>query len=227
MPYTGFDNNSVRKGDVESLGFLCPPLEEQKAIADKLDELLAQVNNLKARLDAIPAILKRFRQSVLAAAVTGGLTEEWRHTHNKKQWEFRPLGDHPVDVQTGPFGSLLHKSDYVDGGVPFINPMHINDGKVTPSLNMTVTEAKAEELARYSLRKGDVVLGRRGEMGRSAVIKSSQPLLCGTGSLFLRPSLSRVFSDFLSLYLRSPKTVYALESGSAGSTMVNLNQKIL
>lgn len=55
-----------------------PPLAEQTRIAVKLDELLAQVDNLKARVDGIPALLKRFRQSVLAAAVSGRLTEEWR-----------------------------------------------------------------------------------------------------------------------------------------------------
>lgn len=55
-----------------------PPLAEQKQIAQKLDELLAQVDSIKNRLDAIPTILKRFRQSVLAAAVGGRLTEEWR-----------------------------------------------------------------------------------------------------------------------------------------------------
>lgn len=54
------------------------PLAEQKRIADKLDRLLAAVDTCKARLDAIPAILKRFRQSVLAAATSGELTEEWR-----------------------------------------------------------------------------------------------------------------------------------------------------
>ncbi len=54
------------------------PLAEQTRIAQKLDELLAQVDTLKARLDAIPALLKRFRQSVLAAAISGRLTEEWR-----------------------------------------------------------------------------------------------------------------------------------------------------
>ncbi|WP_052504109.1 restriction endonuclease subunit S [Pseudomonas oryzihabitans] len=55
-----------------------PPLAEQTRIAAKLDELLAQVDTLKARIDGIPALLKRFRQSVLAAAVSGRLTEEWR-----------------------------------------------------------------------------------------------------------------------------------------------------
>ncbi|WP_414433240.1 restriction endonuclease subunit S [Alcanivorax sp. IL2] len=58
-----------------------PPLAEQKAIAEKLDTLLAQVESTKARLERIPKILKRFRQSVLAAAVSGKLTEEWRSFH--------------------------------------------------------------------------------------------------------------------------------------------------
>lgn len=58
--------------------FLLPPLAEQTRIAQKLDELLAQVGTLKARLDAIPALLKRFRQSTLAAAVSGRLTADWR-----------------------------------------------------------------------------------------------------------------------------------------------------
>lgn len=69
---------SVRKGDVESLRLPLPPLNEQKRIADKLDRLLARVDAVKVRLDRIPAILKRLRQSILAAATTGKLTEEWR-----------------------------------------------------------------------------------------------------------------------------------------------------
>ncbi len=55
-----------------------PPLAEQTRITTKLDELLTQVDTLKVRIDSIPALLKRFRQSVLAAAASGRLTEEWR-----------------------------------------------------------------------------------------------------------------------------------------------------
>lgn len=58
-----------------------PPLVEQHVIAEKLDTLLAQVDTTKARLERIPDIIKRFRQSVLAAAVSGKLTEEWRDDH--------------------------------------------------------------------------------------------------------------------------------------------------
>ena len=69
---------NVSPDDIHSLPLNIPPLAEQTRIAQKLDELLAQVDTLKARIDAIPTLLKRFRQSVLAAAVSGRLTEEWR-----------------------------------------------------------------------------------------------------------------------------------------------------
>jgi type I restriction enzyme S subunit len=72
---------SIRKGDIEEINIALPPTAEQTRIAAKLDELLAQVDTLKARIDGIPALLKRFRQSVLAAAVSGRLTDEWRSTH--------------------------------------------------------------------------------------------------------------------------------------------------
>ncbi len=68
--------------NAKKLPFLLAPLDEQKQIAAKLDELLAQVDTLKTRLDTIPTILKRFRQSVLAAAVSGKLTEEWRKNNS-------------------------------------------------------------------------------------------------------------------------------------------------
>ncbi len=69
---------NVSPDDIQSLPLNIPPLAEQTRIAAKLDELLAQVDTLKTRIDGIPALLKRFRQSVLAAAVSGRLTEEWR-----------------------------------------------------------------------------------------------------------------------------------------------------
>lgn len=71
--------------------YLLPPLAEQTRIAQRLDELLAQVHTLKARIDAIPALLKRFRQSVLAAAVSGRLTEEWRNDNPIHEGEITGL----------------------------------------------------------------------------------------------------------------------------------------
>ena len=68
----------VPRSFVESFPVRLPPAAEQARIAQALDGLLAQVDTLKARLDALPALIKRFRQSVLSAAVSGQLTKEWR-----------------------------------------------------------------------------------------------------------------------------------------------------
>lgn len=77
---TGTTFKEISGTTAKTLPFVLPPLAEQREIADRLDNLLAQVDTLKGRLDALPGILKRFRQSVLAAAVSGKLTEEWRGT---------------------------------------------------------------------------------------------------------------------------------------------------
>ena len=92
---------------VEGFALPVPPAAEQTRIAQKLDELLAQVDTLKARIDAIPTLLKRFRQSVLAAAISGRLTEEWRSAHSDSGlqydsnlpvgWSLIPLGRYAIN----------------------------------------------------------------------------------------------------------------------------------
>ncbi len=200
-----------------------PPLPEQKRIVAKLDEVLAQVDTIKARLDGIPAILKRFRQSVLAAAVSGKLTDS-----TQSEDVFLQLGNVGVEIKTGPFGSALHKADYIEGGISVINPMHINDGQIQPARQMTITKDKFDSLNAWHLKNGDVILGRRGEMGRAAVVQNIevQPLLCGTGSMFLRCG-EQITPEYLCYILRSPVAVHYFNSTAVGSTMVNLNQKVI
>jgi type I restriction enzyme S subunit len=229
-PYLKYLDALKRGGNQKfvSLGVLrespvpLPPLAEQKVIAEKLDKLLAKVDSIKTRLDAVPDTLKRFRQSVLAAAVSGKLTEGAL----KREIEYMALGDAGVEVKTGPFGSALHKSEYVSGGIPVINPMHISAGRIQPSDSMTVTETKFKELEAWHLKKGDVVVGRRGEMGRAAVVDATDEILCGTGSMILRTPENSL-PKYLEIVIRSPIAVAYFTSNSVGSTMVNLNQKII
>ena len=204
-----------------------PPLPEQHRIVEKLQALLSHVDACRTRLDKIPAILKRFRQSVLAAACSGRLTDDWR-TENECLWDTARIEDLDIDIQTGPFGSALHRSDYVKGGIPLVNPMHIRDGLIHPDPDFAVGTEKASTLDRYQLRAGDVVLGRRGEMGRAAAVRSAcAGHLCGTGSMFLRSNPATVDSEFLALMLMSHQSVSHFESASVGSTMTNLNQGIV
>ncbi len=69
---------AIKSVDIKDFEIPLPPLNEQKRIAQKLDALLAQVDTLKARIDAIPALLKRFRHATLSAAANGDLTKDWR-----------------------------------------------------------------------------------------------------------------------------------------------------
>lgn len=216
---TGTTVKGIRLEVLRDLDFQLPPLAEQKVIAKKLDTLLAQVEHTQARLQRIPEILKRFRQSVLADAVSGKLTG----TVNSEN--FQQLGNVDVEIKTGPFGSALHKSDYVVDGIPVINPMHIAEGIIYPSNNMSITKVKFNELANWQLRDGDIIVGRRGEMGRAATVTKT-PMLCGTGSMFLRPG-AQVNSKYLEIILRSPTSISFFNAQSVGTTMVNLNQKII
>ena len=130
-------------------------------------------------------------------------------------------------LKTGPFGSTLGKKDYIIGGIPVINPMHIVAGTIRPRENMSISEATAGRLSDFLVSVGDVILGRRGEMGRCAVIREQQHgWLCGTGSLIVRPSAA-LRPTYLQRFLSSPVVVQKLEGASVGSTMVNLNQHIM
>lgn len=211
---------------IKSVEVPLPPLNEQRRIVAKLENILRKLDASKERLDKIPVILKRFRQSVLAAACSGRLTADWRKKNKNGEWTFGPLSKQPIVLQTGPFGSALHKSDYMRNGVPVINPMHIREGRIYPSEDHCVSKTKAQELSPYELESGDIILGRRGEMGRAAVVAQSG-LWCGTGSMFIRVLSEQLLPAFVSLFLRSPNTVATLSESSVGSTMINLNQKIV
>jgi type I restriction enzyme S subunit len=145
-----------------------------------------------------------------------------------------PMGWHPAsldqvidELQTGPFGSSLHQSDYQVGGTPVINPASIQNERLVPIDKMAVGPATLERLATFRLKARDIVIGRRGEMGRCAVVSEREHgWLCGTGSLILRPSRF-VYPRFLALLIGSPVVRAYLGGSAVGSTMQNLNQAIL
>lgn len=141
-------------------------------------------------------------------------------------WEIHKLSE-ITSLRTGPFGSSLHKSDYVVGGIPLVNPMHIVGNAIQPTQNMTITPEKANSLSEFKLRSGDIVMGRRGDIGRCAVVGGREHgWLCGTGSLIIRCD-EGVFPNFLQTVLSSDDLVARIENNAIGSTMINLNQTVL
>ncbi|MDA8109753.1 MAG: restriction endonuclease subunit S [Betaproteobacteria bacterium] len=194
-----------------------PPLPEQRRIAEILDKADA----LRAKRRAALAQLDILTQSIFLDLFGDPAT-------NPKGWPVATLKNCVARIQIGPFGSLLHQEDYVDDGIPLVNPKHIQSGVIEIGGDETVTPEKFRELGVYHLAPGDVVMGRRGEMGRCAIVEAdSCPLLCGTGSLFLRPDNPRTTSVFLRAMLSSEAIKARLERLSLGQTLPNLNSRIV
>lgn len=143
-------------------------------------------------------------------------------------WETGWLGECSAVIQTGPFGSQLHATEYVADGIPVINPSNIVGGRVAPDWQITVDEAKADSLFRHRFRKGDIVFARRGEMGRCAPIDETEAgWLCGTGSMLVRLKEHRLLPQFAALLLSQAGVRDTLTLESVGATMDNLNTRIL
>ena len=142
-------------------------------------------------------------------------------------WMWCRLRSLLTQASTGPFGSMLHKDDYTLSGVPLVNPANITNGCIISTRIKYVSLSTAKRLESYSLHPGDVIIGRRGEMGRSAVVQPSQgEWLCGTGCFFVTPC-SALAPEYLVFLLGSPYVKSVLMEKSVGTTMNNLNHSIL
>lgn len=143
-------------------------------------------------------------------------------------WEWSRLGHVFSLFSTGPFGSMVHKSDYTDlpSGIPLINPTNIKNGCINKSGIQRVKKEKSKNLSVYQLSEGDIILARRGDLSKCAIVKKNEEQwLCGTGSFFLH--LSFIVNEYFCYFYTSPYTQGMLHDGSVGTTMVNLNQKLL
>ena len=142
-------------------------------------------------------------------------------------WSIRLLADLCVEVdgiQTGPFGSQLHQSDYTDTGVPVVMPKDMKENKVDCDGIARIPESLADKLGRHRMLPGDTVFGRRGDIGRRAFIRKRQTgFFCGTGCLRIRPDSEKINARYLFETLGSPATSGFIVNQAKGSTMPNLS----
>jgi type I restriction enzyme S subunit len=186
--------------------FVLPPFAEQKVIADKLDTLLAQVETTKARLDRIPQILKTFRQSVLAAAVSGKLTEEWRCTNNIGGWNSIILKDVANIIDPQP--SHRTPPEYA-GGFPYIGIGDLrDDGSIDFDRARKVSnEVLIEHKNRYQLKLGDFIFGKIGTLGKATILPIDREYTLSANVILIQPNDELVESSYLVYFLSSPTTM--------------------
>jgi type I restriction enzyme S subunit len=218
------------------IGNIKVPLPPTRAEQESIAEALSDADGFIESLEQLLVKKRHLKQGAMQELLTGKKRLPdfetklgYKQTEAGKiptDWDIAKLGKHAA-FRTGPFGSALHQSDYVDGGIPVINPMQIIDGKIRPTSSMAVTQDAAQKLSEFRLSVGNIVMGRRGDIGRCALVRQQeQGWLCGTGSMIIRtaPSLD---GGFIQRVLSSPPVVAAIINASVGTTMINLNQSTL
>jgi type I restriction enzyme S subunit len=182
----------------------------------------ALLKKIRAEKDRLIADGKIKRDKPLA-----GISEEEQPFEVPAGWEWVRCADYFVELCTGPFGSVIHQEDYVFDGVPLINPSHMVGGRIVHDPRVTLKLEDAERLSAYALSAGDLVLARRGEVGRYALVTEREHgWLCGTGSFFVR--LHKACNrEYLGLLFTDARFRQHLQGQSVGTTMTNLNQRIL
>jgi type I restriction enzyme S subunit len=211
-------------------------LPVQRLIAGYLDREVGRLDGLVAAKQRWLALLAEKRRALITRAVTRGLDPKallrdsglpWLG-QMPKHWRTMRLKFCCDSLQTGPFGSQLHAEDYVEDGIPVVNPAHMQAGRIVPDSAMAVDEATAQRLSIHRLQRGDIVFARRGELGRCGLVtEAEERWLCGTGSIRARPHLDIVQPEYLISVAAYTGFAELLSLESVGTTMENINTEII
>ena len=143
-------------------------------------------------------------------------------------WESKTLGEISLSIQTGPFGSQLHQSDYSDDGTPVVMPKDLMDGTISEESIARVFKEHVERLEKHKIQEGDILYSRRGDVGRCAFTSEREVgWLCGTGCLKVRVDIEKAEPKFVFYQLQKAETIGWVVNHAVGSTMLNLNTSIL
>lgn len=149
------------------------------------------------------------------------------------EWKLSTLGEicetQGGAIQTGPFGSQLHTSDYKEVGIPVVMPTNIRDDGISVEGIARIDQSDVDRLSQHVLKLNDIVFSRRGDVTKNALIREHEVgWFCGTGCLKVRMGDGLIASaKFISHCLRMPETKEWLVRHAVGATMPNLNTGIL
>ena len=214
----------ITKAGMEAWEIQLPPISEQKIIAEKLDTLLAQVDSTKARLEQIPQILKRFRQAVLGAAVSGKLTEDWRDNSSLSGWIEGKLGEF---IKKPSYGTSSKSNK--EGLIPVLRMGNLQGGKL--DWTDLVYTSDTIEIEKYKLEYNDVLFNRTNSpelVGKTAIYKSEQPAIYA-GYLIRVQCLPDLNPDYLNYHLNSilgRQYCYSVKSDGVSQSNINAQKLI-
>jgi type I restriction enzyme S subunit len=229
---------SVSLERLRGISLSMPPLPEQRAIA----RVLNTVQRAREATEAVIAATRELKRSLMRHLFTYGPVpvqeagrvplKETEIGPMPEHWEVASLGEvvrrGGGSIQTGPFGSLLHSSDYVPDGVPVVMPKDLaSDGRIVRDSVACIGPEDFQRLRRYHLEPGDLLVARRGQLGRTGLVTDAERgWVCGTGCLRVRPG-ELLEPAFLSGVFGTRQARDWLASNAIGTTMANLSERIL
>lgn len=220
---TGTTFKELSGAAAATLQFKVAPLAEQTRIADQLDTLLARVNACNDHLDAIPGILKRFRQAAVGAAMAGKLTDEWPGALPYHAWNVGELDGLCEQNRIITYG-VVKLGEETPGGTPCLRTSNVRwlkfeiDGmkKIAPDLSA--------QYGRTILKGGEVLVNVRGTLGGVAV---AEPMMRGwnvSREVAVVPvDASRINPQFAAYWISSAESQRWLARMEKGVAYVGIN----
>jgi type I restriction enzyme S subunit len=240
---------SLRKSDIEAIELPLAPLPEQKRIADKLEALLARVDACRQRLDRVSGVLKRFRQSVLAAATSGELTREWREGRGldgdvqsfqledaeairdfsfPASWSARRLADIATITGGVTKDSKKQSADFVE--LPYLRVANVQRGYLDLSEVKTI-RVPPDRVSELLLRAGDILFNEGGDidkLGRGWIWNDELPACVFQNHVFRARLLDPTLEPrYFSWYGNSRGYEYFLARGKQTTNLASINKSVL
>ncbi len=232
---TGGSRRALTQGHIESFKIPLPPLPLQRRVAEILSAYDDLIENCLRRIRILEKMVRSlYREWFVHFRFPGHERHSLSPTPVGKipeGWDVTDLAGVCVEgngIQTGPFGSQLHESDYSEDGVPVVMPKNLIDFRIATDGITRIPESIADRLGRHRMQLGDIVYGRRGDIGRRAYLMLNQTgWFCGTGCLRIRPDADSVNGWYLFNYLGQENVVGLIAGRAQGVTMPNLNTGVM
>ena len=194
-----------------------PILDEQRKIAAVLDKVSDLIVKRRQQLDKLDLLIKsRF-------------VEIFYNTTGNANWPIVTMADISTDMRTGPFGSALHHDEFVETGIFVLGIDNAVENRFSYNRMRYITEEKYEQLKRYTVRPGDVIITIMGTVGRSAIIPDNIPKAINTKHLAcLTIDRSKAQPTFIcSAFQMHPEIRQQLTGQAKGAIMDGLNLTII
>ena len=206
-----------------------PPLDEQRRIVARIDELAARIEEARGlRREAVE------EAEVLAASTLSTIFDYMHSDKLPNGWVWQTLDEMLINEKegmvTGPFGTLLQRSDIQEAGTPVLGISNVQINRFVPGFNDFVSPEKASQLSSYRLEKDDIVVARSGTVGRSCVIPDGldpTPLM-STNLIRLRLNSNTFLPELLCRLFNGSRLIERhIDEECRGSTRSFFTQKIL